>query len=158
MGLFTGFSVISGIELIYWIWFKVTFEGWKSLSYPSYSGCFPQKGPSCPRQWTRSTPTPSTLLWRLREFSQHDDDAASQKGASGSAEYSRESKKRPRKPTARTWGTEVVDQDEQFLWGWQGLRHRLQTSSNDRRGGWRRTKRRAGSNCWSGIFCNNMIF
>ena len=25
MGLFTGFSVISGIELIYWIWFKVTF-------------------------------------------------------------------------------------------------------------------------------------
>ena len=26
MGLFTGFSVISGIELIYWIWFKVTFK------------------------------------------------------------------------------------------------------------------------------------
>ena len=23
MGLFTGFSVISGIEIIYWIWFKV---------------------------------------------------------------------------------------------------------------------------------------
>ena len=23
MGLFTGFSVISGIEIIYWLWFKV---------------------------------------------------------------------------------------------------------------------------------------
>ena len=23
MGLFTGFSVISSIELLYWIWFKV---------------------------------------------------------------------------------------------------------------------------------------
>ena len=23
MGLFTGFSVISGIEILYWLWFKV---------------------------------------------------------------------------------------------------------------------------------------
>ena len=26
MGLFTGFSVISGIEIIYWLWFKVVFN------------------------------------------------------------------------------------------------------------------------------------
>ena len=24
MGLFTGFSLISGLEIIYWLWFKVT--------------------------------------------------------------------------------------------------------------------------------------
>ena len=24
MGLFTGFSVISAIEILYWLWFKVT--------------------------------------------------------------------------------------------------------------------------------------
>ena len=26
MGLFTGFSVISGIEILYWLWFKVVFH------------------------------------------------------------------------------------------------------------------------------------
>ena len=26
MGLFTGFSVISGIEVLYWLWFKVVFH------------------------------------------------------------------------------------------------------------------------------------
>ena len=26
MGLFTGFSVISGFEILYWIWFKVVFH------------------------------------------------------------------------------------------------------------------------------------
>ena len=26
MGLFTGFSVISGMEIIYWLWFKVVFN------------------------------------------------------------------------------------------------------------------------------------
>lgn len=26
MGLFTGFSVISGIEILYWLWFKVLFR------------------------------------------------------------------------------------------------------------------------------------
>ena len=26
MGLFTGFSVISGIEILYWLWFKVIFN------------------------------------------------------------------------------------------------------------------------------------
>ena len=26
MGLFTGFSVISGIEILYWLWFKVLFH------------------------------------------------------------------------------------------------------------------------------------
>ena len=27
MGLFTGFSVISGLEIIYWLWFKVLLHG-----------------------------------------------------------------------------------------------------------------------------------
>ena len=26
LGLFTGFSVISGIEVLYWLWFKVVFH------------------------------------------------------------------------------------------------------------------------------------
>ena len=26
MGLFTGFSVISGIEILYWLWFKIIFH------------------------------------------------------------------------------------------------------------------------------------
>ena len=26
MGLFTGFSVISGLEILYWLWFKVVFN------------------------------------------------------------------------------------------------------------------------------------
>ena len=26
MGLFTGFSVISGFEILYWVWFKVLFH------------------------------------------------------------------------------------------------------------------------------------
>ena len=39
MGLFTGFSVISGIELLYWIIFKVTFF-FARLSSISLCWCF----------------------------------------------------------------------------------------------------------------------
>ena len=28
MGLFTGFSLISGLEILYWLWFKVRFSDW----------------------------------------------------------------------------------------------------------------------------------
>ena len=32
MGLFTGFSVISGMEIIYWLWFKVLLHKRNSVS------------------------------------------------------------------------------------------------------------------------------
>ena len=32
MGLFTGFSVISGLEIIYWLWFKVLLHKRNSVS------------------------------------------------------------------------------------------------------------------------------
>ena len=35
LGLFTGFSVISGIEVLYWLWFKVIFHKHDAVVTPS---------------------------------------------------------------------------------------------------------------------------
>ena len=32
MGLFTGFSLISGLEILYWLWFKVRKNFFKKIS------------------------------------------------------------------------------------------------------------------------------
>ena len=110
------------------------------------SGSFPQEGPSCSSQRTRSSPTTTTttttLLLCLWELGSSNEDAGGWKGAPGSADHSRESKEHPGEPAERNRGAEAGRQDEHFLRGWEGLWHRLQAASNNSRGGWRRSKRR----------------
>ena len=50
MGLFTGFSVISGVELLYWIIFKVNEAERYSVQFLCV-GVFPQEGHRVLRRW-----------------------------------------------------------------------------------------------------------
>ena len=54
MGLFTGFSLISGLEILYWLWFKV----WKEIMIISTSFAHPFRFCFMTRtRWSQLTPS-----------------------------------------------------------------------------------------------------